>query len=57
MDETKPHIPTYPYEVLRDHGGYFVMRNTALVAEVLAIKERTARMKFNMEDTVLPIAA
>ena len=53
MDQQIPHIPTYPYEVLKDHGGYLVMRNTALVAEVIAIKERVARMKLNTEDGLI----
>ena len=55
MDE-QPHIPTYPYETIRDHGGYYVRRNTALVAEVLAIKERAARFKLNLEDTVVSVS-
>lgn len=57
MDIESPQIPTYPYEVIRDHGGFYVQRNTALVAEVLAIKERVHRMKFNSEVTCLPKAA
>lgn len=54
MDEAAV-IPTYPYETIRDHGGYYVRRNTALVAEVLAIKERQARFKLNLEDTVVKV--
>ena len=45
-------VPTYPYETIRDHGGYLVLRNTALVAEVIAIKERQARLKFNLTEEV-----
>lgn len=54
MDEAAV-IPPYPYETIRDHGGYYVRRNTALVAEVLAIKERAARFKLNLEDTVIEV--
>ena len=56
MDE-QPKFPAYPYEVIRDHGGFYVRRNSALVAEVLAIKDRTQRIKFNNEVTVLSKAA
>lgn len=56
MDE-QPQYPAYPYEVIRDHGGFYVRRNSALIAEVLAIKDRKARIQFNMEVTVLPKAA
>lgn len=45
-------VPTYPYETIRDHGGYLVQRNTALVAEVIAIKERQERLKFNTTEEV-----
>lgn len=45
-------IPDDPFEVIRDHGAFHVRRNNALVAEVLAIKERIARIAFNEQVTV-----
>jgi len=47
-------IPLEPYEVLFNRGRFKVLRNTALVAEVIAMKERRVRTKLNYEDGVLP---
>lgn len=54
MEDTGVKFPTYPYEVIKDHGGFVVRRNTALVSEIRAIKERVERQTFNSENGVLP---
>lgn len=46
MNDNELNYPTYPYDIILDHGSYLVKRNTALVAEVLAIKERAERNSF-----------
>lgn len=56
VNDNIANFPVYPYEIIRDRAGYLVMRNTALVNEVILRKERIARAALNAPENLVQAA-
>lgn len=57
MNDNNMPLPEDQFEIIRDHGAFLVRRNTALVAEILAMRERANRLKASAVDGFVSKAA